>query len=61
LAQIPNSKFQIPNEIKKLVEEREKLRKEEKFKEADEVRDKIEKLGFRIEDSETGPAVKPVK
>jgi cysteinyl-tRNA synthetase len=38
-------------EVKKLVEEREKLRSEGKFKEADKVRKKIQDLGFVVEDT----------
>jgi cysteinyl-tRNA synthetase len=45
-------------EVKKLVEEREKLRSEGKFKEADKVRKKIQDLGFVVEDTGQGPEVK---
>jgi cysteinyl-tRNA synthetase len=41
----------IPSEITALLEERETLRKEKKFTEADNVRVQIEKLGYRIKDS----------
>lgn len=50
-------KVKIPENIKKLVEKREKLRKQEKWEEADEVRKRIEELGFRVEDREDGPEV----
>ena len=45
-------------EVKKLAEEREKLRSEGKFKEADKVRKKIQDLGFVVEDTGQGPEVK---
>lgn len=45
----------IPEEIKKLAEERETLRKQEKWAEADEVRKKIESVGYEIRDSEGNP------
>jgi cysteinyl-tRNA synthetase len=45
-------------EVKKLVEEREKLRSEGKFKEADKVRKKIQDLGFVVKDTKQGPEVK---
>lgn len=45
-------------EVKKLVEEREKLRSEGKFKGADKVRKKIQDLGFVVKDTKQGPEVK---
>jgi cysteinyl-tRNA synthetase len=44
------SKKEIPDEIKKLILERDELRKEGKFDEADKIRDKIIKLGFEVKD-----------
>lgn len=46
--------IQIPEEIKKLADEREQLRKEKKWNEADKIREKIEKSSFLIEDAENG-------
>ncbi len=40
----------IPEDIKKLMDEREKLRAEKKFTEADRIREEIEKKGFKVED-----------
>lgn len=40
----------IPERIKKMAEEREKLRKEKRFHLADQSRSKIRKLGYEIED-----------
>jgi cysteinyl-tRNA synthetase len=40
----------IPVEVQKLLDERENLRKEKKFVEADKIREKIIEIGFRIED-----------
>ncbi len=51
-------KISIPSEIKKLVEEREKARKEKNWNKADELREKINKLGFAIEDKEEGTVIK---
>lgn len=42
---------QIPNEIKKMIKEREKARKEKDWKKADELRDKIIKAGYKIQDT----------
>ena len=51
LGQIRNSKSEIPNNIKILMTERERLRKEKKFEEADEIRKQIEDAGFGVNDS----------
>lgn len=54
-------KIKIPKEIKALVEEREKLRKEKKWQEADMIRRKVEKLGWKIEDTEKGTKIKKIE
>lgn len=51
-------KLKTPQEIKKLVEKREKYRQEKKWKKADEIRRKIKKMGWQIEDTEQGPKIK---
>ena len=50
-------KIEIPEEIKKLASEREKLRQEKKWQEADEIRKKIEEKGWLIKDTEQGPKI----
>jgi len=47
---LKKEKIKIPEEVKKLVKEREDARKEKDFKKADELRDKINKKGFGVED-----------
>ncbi|MEK7154934.1 MAG: cysteine--tRNA ligase [Patescibacteria group bacterium] len=47
----------IPEEVTRLANEREGLRKSGKFVEADGVRMQIEKLGFIVKDSSTGPVI----
>lgn len=47
----------IPKEIQNLLHQREVLRKENKFSEADEVRKQIEDLGYQIEDTPTGSRI----
>ncbi|MCX6705853.1 MAG: cysteine--tRNA ligase [Candidatus Woesebacteria bacterium] len=42
--------MEIPDEIKKLLEKRNTLRKEGKFEEADRIREEIEGSGFNVED-----------
>jgi len=51
-------KISVPKEIRKLVDEREKARKKEDWKKADELREKIKKLGFAIDDTEEGSEIR---
>lgn len=49
---------EIPSEIKQLIAKRDRLRKEKKFSEADEVRRQIEEAGYNVEDTPTGVNLK---
>src|SRR3989339_564859 len=49
---------EIPENIKKLAKQREQLRQEKKWGKADEIRKKIEGLGYQIEDTDNGPIFK---
>jgi len=49
--------LKVPDEIKKLSNKREELRKQKKWSEADQMRKKIENLGFTIEDTPKGPTI----
>lgn len=52
----------IPEAIQKLVKEREELRADKRFHLADQLRNKIKKMGFDIRDAEDGETeVKPLK
>ncbi len=51
-------KIEIPEEVKKLAEERENARKEKNWKKADELREKIKKQGFEILDTKEGWEIK---
>jgi cysteinyl-tRNA synthetase len=53
-------KIEVSEEIKSLVEEREKARKEKDFKKADEIRDKLKEKGYIVEDSKQGPRIKKI-
>lgn len=55
--QIKKAKNIMPPHIKELIAQRQQLRKEHKFNEADRIRAEIEKLGYDIEDSDKGPMV----
>ena len=48
---------EIPEQIKNLVQEREVARKSKDFQKSDEIRQKIESLGFEIQDSSEGTKI----
>jgi len=50
----------VPAEIKKLVQEREEARKKKNFKLADEIREKIKKQGWQIDDTAQGPRLRKI-
>ncbi|MFA6587905.1 MAG: cysteine--tRNA ligase [Patescibacteria group bacterium] len=50
--------IKVPKEIKELVEQRESARKDKDFKLSDELRSQINKSGFQVEDTESGPIIK---
>lgn len=56
---LETKKIAIPEEIEKLFAERNLLRKEGQFKEADTKRKSIEEKGYKIEDTKDGPVIKP--
>ena len=53
-------KEKIPEKIKKLAEEREQARKNKDFKKSDELRDKINSLGYEIKDTESGQKINKI-
>ena len=53
-------KIKIPLEVKELIEEREKLRKEKKWVEAEVVRERIRERGFEVEDTSEGVKVRKI-
>lgn len=55
---LEKEKIEIPSEIKKLAEEREKARQEKNWKKADELRNKINRLGFIVNDTSEGVVIK---
>ena len=57
---LKEEKIEIPNEIKKLVEEREEMRKKKNWKESDNIRNKIEKLGYSVDDTNEGTKIKKI-
>jgi cysteinyl-tRNA synthetase len=57
-ASVEEEELQLPPKIKELVSKREELRKQGSWGQADELRKQAEKLGWKIEDTPTGPRVK---
>ncbi|MBW2982449.1 cysteine--tRNA ligase [Candidatus Woesearchaeota archaeon] len=53
-----HEKVKVSDEIKKLVEEREKARKEKDWEKADKIRDELKEKGYVVEDSSAGPRIK---
>jgi len=51
-------KITIPSSVEKLVVQREEYRRQEEWQKADEIRKKIKKLGYKIEDTKVGPKIK---
>jgi cysteinyl-tRNA synthetase len=58
LAEILGKPVEIPSRVKKLIEQRETVRKSGDFKKSDKLRKEIKKLGFSVEDTPSGPKVK---
>ncbi len=61
ISEFEEEKEEIPEEIKKLVSERETLRKSKKYAEADIIRERIKEKGFLIEDTEGKIKVTKIK
>ena len=57
---LKKDKQEVPKEILKLAEEREKARKETNFELADKLREELKKKGWQVEDTEKGSKVKKI-
>lgn len=57
---LKKEEIKIPEEIEKLLEQREKSRAEKQWKKADEIREKIKTLGFLVDDTKEGARVKKI-
>ena len=53
-------KEKIPANVLELVKEREKYRQEKNWQKADEIRKKIEAIGYWVEDTKEGPKIKKI-
>lgn len=54
-------KEKVPQKIMQLAKEREKYRQEKNWARADEIRNQTENLGYKIEDSPSGPIIKKIQ
>jgi len=52
--------FDIPAEVKKIVKEREEMRKKKNWQESDNLRRRIEKLGYSVDDTSEGSKIKKI-
>ncbi len=57
---LEKEEIEIPSEVMKLVEEREKARKEKNWKLSDSLREEIKKKGYSVDDTEKGSIVKKI-
>ncbi len=53
-------KVKIPKKVKELAEKRESYRHDKKWEKSDELRERVKKLGYLIEDTETGYNLKKI-
>jgi|SRR3989344_1112284 len=54
------SEIKIPEEIQRLIQEREKMRKDKMWEESDILRQRIKEKGFLLEDTPNGPRVERI-
>jgi len=55
IPEMKEEKISVPKAVKELIKEREKLRKEQKWAEADIIRGRIKESGFTLSDTSDGP------
>ena len=54
-------RLRIPKKVRDLVKLREEYRKKGDFKKSDRLRNEIERLGYLVEDTQTGPKIRPTQ
>ena len=57
---LKKERLSIPEEIKKLVDRREKVRKSKKWVESDKIRDKLKSKGWAVDDTPTGSRIRKI-
>ena len=58
---VPSQGPAIPYKVKQLVIQREQFRQTKDFTQADQLRDRLSALGWRVDDTAYGPLAKPIK
>ena len=58
---LPAAEAEVPEEVVKLVRERDQAREERDWEKADRLRDRVQELGYVIEDGPGGARVKPAR
>ena len=54
---VPQKEYEVPENILSLVQKREVARENKNWEESDNIRNEIESLGYKVEDTEYGPLV----
>jgi len=54
---VPQKEYEIPENISILVQKRETARENKNWQESDNIRNEIESLGYKVEDTEYGSIV----
>ncbi len=57
---LKKEEIEIPQEVKKLIAERENARRQKNFQKSDQLRAKIKSLGYWVEDTDRGPQIKKI-
>jgi len=60
-AQDKSQKLEIPEKIMEMIKEREELRKQKRYHLADQLRNKIKKMGYSVIDTEKGFEIRKIK
>lgn len=60
IGKMKEEKINVPKEVKKLVDSRERLRKEKLWAEADIIRERIKEHGFSLQDTPEGPKLEKI-
>ncbi len=55
----PQKSSEIPDKIKQLAQKREDARRNKQFAQSDRLREEIDRLGYEVNDTPDGPAVRP--
>ncbi|TFG63994.1 MAG: cysteine--tRNA ligase [Spirochaetales bacterium] len=60
LSEVPVEEPELPPELKQLLADREKARKEKNYEKADEIRKQLAEKGFSLEDTSGGPKIRRI-